>query len=157
MRPKGRDYYRATNYQKQMNLLTNRLLIGVELLQLVNSRVPRHAASYRMNLHNMTKICFEWLKKKTEHIVFYFQEMLFQQSSIIGSSSFLISNLRRFLEPFPYLRRCWDLCYRASSHGRSASTFHSRCDGKPHTVTIIRKSSYVFGGYTDIPWGMWNG
>jgi len=46
----------------------------------------------------------------------------------------------------------WKLCYRASSHGWAASTFHSYCDGKPHTVTIIRKDLYVFGGYTDISW-----
>jgi len=79
-------------------------------------------------------------------------EIPFKQSSIIGSNSFFISNLRRFLEPIPNSRRCWNLCYRASSHGWSSSTFHSLCDGKRHTVTIIRKSSYVFGGYTDIPW-----
>ena len=48
----------------------------------------------------------------------------------------------------------WKICYRASYHGWSASTFHSRCDGKRHTITIIRKDLYVFGGYVDIPWGM---
>jgi len=44
------------------------------------------------------------------------------------------------------------LCYRASTHGWAVSTFHSRCDGKRDTVTIIKKGQYVFGGYTDIPW-----
>jgi len=47
----------------------------------------------------------------------------------------------------------WKLCYRASYHGWAASIFHSNCDGKRDTVTIIRKDEYVFGGYTDIPWG----
>lgn len=79
-------------------------------------------------------------------------EMPFQQSTVIGSNSFYISNLISFLQPFPNSPRCWILCYRASSHGWSSSTFHSRCDGKPHTVTIIRKSPYVFGGYSDVPW-----
>ncbi|CAH3164385.1 unnamed protein product [Pocillopora meandrina] len=63
----------------------------------------------------------------------------------------LFQSLLRFLDSNSYKR--WTLCYRASSHGWAASTFHSRCDGKPHTVTIIRKSPYVFGGYTDIAWG----
>ena len=63
----------------------------------------------------------------------------------------LFQSLLRFLDSNS--RKRWTLCYRASSHGWAASTFHSRCDGKPHTVTIIRKSPYVFGGYTDIAWG----
>ena len=50
----------------------------------------------------------------------------------------------------------WVLCYRASAHGWAASTFHSRCDGKRDTVAIIKRGEYVFGGYTDIPWGMIN-
>ena len=47
----------------------------------------------------------------------------------------------------------WFLCYNATSHGWKAKTFHDRCDGKRNTVTIIQKGQYVFGGYTDIPWG----
>ena len=49
----------------------------------------------------------------------------------------------------------WALCWQASTHGWSISTFHSRCDGKSHTITVIRKDPYVFGGYTDIPWCKW--
>ena len=74
-------------------------------------------------------------------------------SSILQSNGFFISYLSRFLKPAVGLNSYWKLCYRASSHGWAARTFHSRCDGKPHTVTIIRKSQYVFGGYTDIAWG----
>ena len=74
-------------------------------------------------------------------------------SNIIQGNDFLFSHLSRFLAHVPGSHSNWRLCYRASSHGWAASTFHSRCDGKPHTVTIIRKSQYVFGGYTDIAWG----
>ena len=49
----------------------------------------------------------------------------------------------------------WALCWQASTHGWAASTFHSRCDGKNHTITVIRKDPYVFGGYTDISWCKW--
>jgi len=76
------------------------------------------------------------------------------QSNIIQNNHFFISHLSRYLDPVPS-SNVWKLCYRASSHGWAASTFHSRCDGKPHTVTIIRKNQYVFGGYTDIAWGMY--
>ena len=74
-------------------------------------------------------------------------------SNIIRDNEFLFSHLSRFLDHVPGSHLRWKLCYRASSHGWAASTFHSRCDGKPQTVTIIRKSQYVFGGYTDIAWG----
>ena len=47
----------------------------------------------------------------------------------------------------------WFLCYNATSHGWKNKAFHDRCDGKRNTVTIIQKGQYVFGGYTDIPWG----
>ena len=43
-------------------------------------------------------------------------------------------------------------CWRAKTDGWAASTFHSKCDGKGPTVTIIQVGSYVFGGYTDVSW-----
>ena len=43
-------------------------------------------------------------------------------------------------------------CWRAKTDGWAASTFHSNCDAKGPTVTIIRVGSYIFGGYTDVSW-----
>ncbi|XP_068673408.1 hemicentin-2-like isoform X2 [Montipora foliosa] len=43
-------------------------------------------------------------------------------------------------------------CWHAKTDGWAASTFHSNCDGKGPTVTIIKVGSYIFGGYTDISW-----
>ena len=43
-------------------------------------------------------------------------------------------------------------CWRAKTDGWAASTFHSNCDGKGPTVTIIQVASYIFGGYTDVSW-----
>ena len=43
-------------------------------------------------------------------------------------------------------------CWHAKTDGSSASTFHSNCDGKGPTVTIIKSGSYIFGGYTDVSW-----
>ena len=44
-------------------------------------------------------------------------------------------------------------CWHAKTDGWAASTFHSNCDGKGPTVTIIKVGSYIFGGYTDLTWG----
>ena len=45
------------------------------------------------------------------------------------------------------------LLYRGSRNGWAASNFHSCCDNKGPTVTVVRSSNgYVFGGYTEQPW-----
>ena len=49
------------------------------------------------------------------------------------------------------------LIYRASINGFSPSDFHSFCDGKSNTVTIIKNNlNYVFGGYTAVAWNTLN-
>ena len=43
-------------------------------------------------------------------------------------------------------------CWHAKTDGWAASTFHSKCDNKGPTVTIIKVNNYIFGGYTDVSW-----
>ena len=43
-------------------------------------------------------------------------------------------------------------CWHANTNGWAATTFHSNCDGKGPTVTIIKVNDYLFGGYTDVSW-----
>jgi len=47
-----------------------------------------------------------------------------------------------------YFSRCW----HAKTDGWDASIFHSNCDGKGPTVTIVKVGQYIFGGYTDTSW-----
>ena len=47
----------------------------------------------------------------------------------------------------------WKLCYRASKDGWSGTTFHSLCDNKGPTVTVVSVGTYIFGGYASISWG----
>ena len=44
-------------------------------------------------------------------------------------------------------------CWHAKADGWASSTFHSNCDGKGPTVTIVQVGSYIFGGYIDKSWG----
>ena len=46
----------------------------------------------------------------------------------------------------------WQLCYRASVHGWRAKNFHTMCDNKGPTVTIVKVGECIFGGYTDKNW-----
>jgi len=45
----------------------------------------------------------------------------------------------------------YELCWSSSNDGNS---FHSKCDGKPHTITIakLRYGNSIYGGYTDVAW-----
>jgi hypothetical protein len=43
--------------------------------------------------------------------------------------------------------------YRGTRDGFASSAFHSRCDGKANTVTIIKNYiNHVFGGYISVAW-----
>ena len=44
------------------------------------------------------------------------------------------------------------LLFRASRDGWAAADFHSCCDNKGPTVTIVKSGDYIFGGYADKPW-----
>ena len=49
-------------------------------------------------------------------------------------------------------RHCFRLLFRASRDGFAAATFHSRCDNKGPTVTIVKSGNNVFGGFTEQSW-----
>ena len=44
------------------------------------------------------------------------------------------------------------LLYRASRNGWASSNFHSCCNNKGPTVTVVKSGNYIFGGYTDQSW-----
>jgi hypothetical protein len=48
----------------------------------------------------------------------------------------------------------WTLLYRGTRDGFGAKDFHSKCDGKSPTLTIIKAqgSEYIFGAYTQASW-----
>ncbi len=46
-----------------------------------------------------------------------------------------------------------NLLYRATRDGFTSQSFHSKCDGKENTITIIKSHlNYVFGGYASSAW-----
>ena len=46
----------------------------------------------------------------------------------------------------------WRLLFRASRDGYAASVFHSKCDNKGPTVTVVKSRGNIFGGFTEEPW-----
>lgn len=50
----------------------------------------------------------------------------------------------------PHQEGKWKLLMRASQNGFAAQTFHSKCDNKGPSVTIVKSGNYIFGGSTEI-------
>ncbi|XP_028405660.1 neurogenic locus notch homolog protein 1-like [Dendronephthya gigantea] len=51
------------------------------------------------------------------------------------------------------IMKSWRLCYRATENGFAATSFHAKCDAKQPTVTLVRTGRYIFGAYSDQPFG----
>ena len=74
-----------------------------------------------------------------------------KNSVIVGNNSEYLANLTNWIKP----RRSendWKLCWRASHDGWVNNKFHSLCDEKGPTVTIVKVGKYIFGGYTSLSW-----
>ena len=52
----------------------------------------------------------------------------------------------------PYKTGRWRLLFRASRDGFAAESFHSKCDKKGPTVTVVLSGSFIFGGFTEKAW-----
>jgi len=70
----------------------------------------------------------------------------------VGNSQNFLTWLDKWLKPVTRQSSYWNRCYQATVNGWSSYTFHSNCDGKGPTVTIIRVGKYIFGGYTSLSW-----
>ena len=46
----------------------------------------------------------------------------------------------------------WRLLFRASRDGFAGQTFHSKCDNKGPTITVVKSGANIFGGFTEISW-----
>ncbi len=48
----------------------------------------------------------------------------------------------------------WSLLYRGTRDGFGSDDFHSKCDKRSNTLTILKakESGFIFGGYTTVTW-----
>ena len=74
------------------------------------------------------------------------------ENSVILRNRNHLTSLSNWLKPVAKsVNSLWKRCWRASVDGWAASTFHSQCDGKGPTVTIVRVGRYiiVYHGVSD--------
>ena len=143
------------------------------LIQSIQDMQQRQEASLndiRLKLNQMTKIKAN-LKETNE---FKPNVSLFDQkedTSLFGSiklngysntnsfkSSQILKDERQMSE---LMKLCefspsdkWSLLYRGTRDGFGAKDFHTKCDGHPNTLTILKakQSSFIFGGFTSVSW-----
>ena len=75
----------------------------------------------------------------------------FERSEILSTDQG--KTLMMWLKNTPGLGNVSDkLLYRASRDGWAASNFHSCCDNKGPTITVIKSGNYIIGGYSEEQW-----
>ena len=112
----------------------------------------RSFAVYSFSIIEFTLFCHYYLG-----MVHFLNSLLggLDDSHILAGDTSMMSQLNSWLLPRLQSsdKSYWVLCWRASRDGWAGSTFHSLCDNKGPTVTIIHVSSYyILGGYTDQSW-----
>ena len=77
-----------------------------------------------------------------------------QVTELFGESEILTNvEHRRALKGFlPSGCENWRLLFRASRDGFKATIFHSKCDNKGPTVTIVKSGDNIFGGFAEESW-----
>ena len=79
------------------------------------------------------------------------RKIAFEESEILSADQ--VKNLVELLKNSPILHSVnVEMLYRASRDGWAASNFHSCCDNKGPTVTVIKSRNYIFGGYSEVEW-----
>ncbi|XP_028512556.1 uncharacterized protein LOC110231383 isoform X2 [Exaiptasia diaphana] len=73
-------------------------------------------------------------------------------SNILKNREDYYDLMREWLAPVTNKPINWVPCYQSRLHGWASSTFHSNCDFKGPTITIIKVNKYIFGGYADVSW-----
>ena len=68
-----------------------------------------------------------------------------ENSVIMRNNRNHLTSLSNWLKPVTKsVNSLWKRCWRASVDGWGASTFHSLCDGKGPTVTVVIKGGEVY-------------
>ncbi|KAK3748601.1 hypothetical protein QZH41_005228 [Actinostola sp. cb2023] len=73
-------------------------------------------------------------------------------SNILADRTDYYDLLREWLAPVTDSPTPWVTCFHSKKDGWSAATFHSKCNNKGPTITIIKVKDYIFGGYSDKDW-----
>ena len=73
-------------------------------------------------------------------------------SAIISHIPGYQDQLMEWISESGFDNKHWTPCYRGTKDGWSNTNFHNYCDNKGPTITLGRKDSFIFGGFSDHNW-----
>jgi hypothetical protein len=77
----------------------------------------------------------------------------FKESVILTDNAFDATLKQWLVEKGRRIDSTVNLLYRGSIHGKAASNFHTQCDNKGPTITLVRcTGGNIFGGFAPLPW-----
>ncbi len=93
--------------------------------------------------------------------MFYIEKLSFSSSSLLVKfTSYILGQNEEYHEALESMVSAvtptnskWTRCYHARSDGSTAHAFHSRCDNKGPTITLVQVREFIFGGFLDQNWG----
>ena len=85
--------------------------------------------------------------------MFSLSSLLVLASNILKDDFKSLEVLRKAFPDFIRDHATWKRCYYANQSSWSTKEFHTECDYKGPTLTIVRVREYVFGGFVDQSWG----
>ncbi|CAF1002159.1 unnamed protein product [Adineta steineri] len=98
-------------------------------------------------LHNLVFILTEPDRRRQE------EERLAIEKSFPNGTLLRLEHKVKLNEFYGKINQKWKLIYKATRDGFGASAFHSCCNYRGPTMTIIQSNNnYIFGGYTSISW-----
>ena len=68
----------------------------------------------------------------------------FKSSEILSHNEGLFSILLEYLKDVETYGKHWKMCFNANKHSYSAASFHSLCNNKGPTVTLVEVDGYYY-------------
>ncbi|XP_046852219.1 uncharacterized protein LOC124445537 [Xenia sp. Carnegie-2017] len=137
----GHDIYIANNAVSYSNFYTN---FGYTY------KLPSGYSYGSTKAKNLLAGSYKFIPNEVE--AFYFSPLILQNSVILKNKQEWIGKLQKWLPSNLYGKKT-KRCYKATSNGWRASTFHSCCDSKGPTLVIVKYGGCIFGGFASKSWG----
>lgn len=74
-------------------------------------------------------------------------------SSILPETDKHYETLLKWLDDIAAGVSSWLPCYSVTNDNWNVAHFHTKCDYKSATVTLVKVGDYIFGGFSDENWG----
>ena len=133
----------------------------IETIREMNLKQNEAINSIQSKLNEMVELK-EHLKASNEFTPFLsFNKDLFGQLNLnnFTSAGLFKSKILSSNHPIQLIKLCefnskdtFKLLYRASQDEFASNDFHSKCDGIPNTLTILKANGFIFGGFTSATW-----